>query len=510
MSKKQSDKFVQVGDRSIGKRNNAKKLENESDGAWTRWKTRSRPARAIRFIETYCRSPKGYGANKPLKLAPYQKDWLEQVLDNEVSAAVMSVGRGNGKSTFLAALGIWALFDPDDSGAPQIPIVATTIQQAVTSVYGVALAMVREEYELSSRCFIYTGIGSQRIMTPLNHGELFPRSNEPDSLQGLDMSLGIVDEIGFMPVDSWQSMLLASGKRPSSLVVGIGTPGLDKRNALWETRERVRHGQLPNGFVFTEFAGDDGCDIRDQEQWNKANPALEHGYMNRKALEMAVEMSPESHFRIFRLGQWFEGADCWLGDDGKKVWDSLESSFEMVDGAATWIGVDVALRHDSTAVVWVQQDEDGAWHSDAKIWNPTVDGSLDVSDVMAFLRELSDRFDVREVSFDPRFFDLPAQMLLDEGLPMVEIPQSLQRMTPAVGATFEAIKRGELFHAPNAEFTAHVLNAIPKMNETGFTLSKGKSRGKIDGAVALCIAFHRANAREQLSTGSAEVWAAFS
>ena len=498
----------QTGKNMQGNRNAGKKLENESPGPWMRWRVKSRHARAIRFIETYCASPKGYGAGKPLKLASYQKEWLEEVLADGVTAAVMSVGRGNGKSTFLAALGLWGLFDPDESGAPQIPVVATTVQQAVTSVYGVALAMLRENWELSSRCFVYSAIGGQKIVTPLNHGEMFPKSNDPDGLQGLDPSLGIVDEIGFMPVMSWDSMLLASGKRPRSLVVGIGTPGFEKDNALWHMRERVRHGVLPSGFRFTEFAADDGCKVTDEEQWLKANPALGEGFMNRGALETAVAMSPESHFRIFRLGQWHEGTECWLGDDGKKVWDQLEDPYEMVEGAPTWVGVDVALKHDSTAVVWVQQRDDGRWHVGSKIWNPTEDGRLDVSDVMQTIRDLGARFDVREVSFDPRFFDLPAQMLLDEGYPLVEIPQSLQRMTPAVGATFEAIKRGELSHDADAALTAHVLNAIPKMNETGFTLSKGKSRGKIDGAVALCIAYHRANSKPE-SVASAELWASF-
>lgn len=180
----------------------------------------------------------------------------------------------------------------------------------------------------------------------------------------------------------------------------------------------------------------------------------------------------------------------------------------MIEGEPTWVGVDVALKHDSTAVVWVQERDDGRWHAQAKIWNPTEDGRLDVSDVMQTVRDLGARFDLREVSFDPRFFDLPAQMLLDEGFPMVEIPQSLARMTPAVGATFEAIKRGEISHDADAAFTAHVLNAIPKMNETGFTLSKGKSRGKIDAAVALAIAYHRANVRDDAGVSS-ELWAEF-
>ena len=499
----------EVGAQMRGNRNAGKKLENDRPGPWLRWRTKERHARAIRFIETYCRSPKGYGAGQPLKLAEFQKEWLEEVLADGVQAAVMSVGRGNGKSTFLAALGLWGLFDPDESGAPQIPVVATTVQQAVTSVYGVALAMLRDEWELSSRCHVYSAIGGQKIVTPLNHGEMFPKSNDPDGLQGLDPSLAIVDEIGFMPVTSWDSMLLASGKRPRSLVVGIGTPGFEKSNALWHMRERVRHGALPAGFRFTEYAADEGCDVTDKAQWRKANPALDEGYMNEGALDMAVAMSPESHFRIFRLGQWHEGTECWLGDDGKKVWDELEQPFTMVDGEPVWVGVDVALKHDSTAIVWVQQRDDGRWHADAKIWNPTEDGRLDVTDVMHTIRQLADRFDVREVSFDPRFFDLPAQQLLDEGLPMVEIPQSLQRMTPAVGATFEALKRGEITHGADAAFTAHVLNAVPRMNETGFTLSKGKSRGKIDGAVALCIAYHRANSKPDVNV-AAELWAAFS
>jgi phage terminase large subunit-like protein len=490
-----------------GNRNAGKKLENETPGSWSRWKTQDRAARAIRFIEEMCVSPKGYGAGKPLKLAQFQKDWIEASLSDGISVSVMSVGRGNGKSTFLAALGLWALFDPDESGAPQIPVVATTVQQAVTSVYGVALAMVRSNYELSSRCFVYSAIGAQKIVVPGSFGEMFPRSNDPDGLQGLDMSLGIVDEIGFMPVNSWESMVLASGKRPRSLVVGIGTPGFDKENALWGMRERVRHGNLPPGFIFTEFAADQGCNIRDPAQWRKANPALDEGYMNEQALATAVEMSPETHFRIFRLGQWAEGADCWLGADGAQVWGACRDPFDLVEGEPLWAGVDVALKHDSTAVAMVQRRPDGRWHVTSKIWMPSEDGRLDVSEVMAFLRSLSARFDLQEVAFDPRFFDLPAQMLLDEGLPMVEIPQHVARMTPAVGATFEAIKRGEVTHDGDVGFTAQVLNAQSRMNDAGFTLAKGKSRGKIDACVAMCLAYHRAQVAEP--RGSGELWFAF-
>ena len=52
-----------------------------------------------------------------------------------------------------------------------------------------------------------------------------------------------------------------------------------------------------------------------------------------------------------------------------------------------------------------------------------------MTDVMEHLRELCRAYEVEAISFDPRFFDVPAKMLADEGLPLIEIPQSVERMT---------------------------------------------------------------------------------
>ena len=476
--------------------NAAKRLQDDTAGPWVSWRRSSRHGRAIRFIETFCTLPKGFGAGKRMRLAAFQKAWLEAVLSPGVDSAVMELPRGNGKSTFEAAVATWALFDEDaDSGAPQVPVVATTISQAVRSVFGVARSMIAAHPDLEGRSIPYSGIGNTRVWVPFNGGEMFPVSCDPDGLQGLDPSLAICDELGFMPIESWDSLLLASGKRPRSLVVGIGTPGFDRENALWHLRDRVASGGCPPGFRFTEYAADDGCDVRDEAQWAKANPALAEGFMAVSALRTAVAMSPESHFRIFRLGQWVDGVECWLGDDGRTVWDALADPFEFELGAPVWVGVDVALKHDSTAVVAVQRRPDGRLHAKAKVWQPRPDGRLDVTDAMAYIRELDRAYALREVAFDPRFFDLPAQMLLDEGLPMVEVPQSVERMTMAVGNTFEAIKRAEISHDGDVVFAHQVLAAVARFNERGFTLAKSKSRDRIDAAISLCLAVDRATAR---------------
>ena len=353
-------------------------------GPWRAWPETDRAARAIRFVETYCIVPKGYGAGAPLKLAPYQRRWLRSVLRPGVRSAAMSVARGNGKSTLLAALSLWAVFD--DEHSPQVAVVATTVSQAIRAVYGVAIAMVEREPELDRRCVKFTAIGATRLTVPTTRGELFPVSSDPAGLLGLDPSLAVCDEVGSQPQAAWDALLLASGKRPDSLVVGIGTPGTDRDNALWHLRKLVTEGHVLPGFHWTEYAADPGCDLRDIRQWRKANPALRAGTLGIDALRMAVELSPETAFRTFRLGQWTDSHSSWLGPDGRAVWDSCEDPYDLAAGASTWVGVDAALTRDTTAVVTVQLRPDGRMHARARVWTPTKDEPVDLTDVMAYLR----------------------------------------------------------------------------------------------------------------------------
>lgn len=469
-------------------RNAAKRVADTSVGPWKSWRLRSRHTRAIRFIETYCRSPKGYGFGKPLKLATFQKEFLEEALADGIDTAVLQTPRGNGKSSFGGALALWALFDDDDTGAPQVPIIATTVGQAIRSCYGVAVSMIKADKELLNRSLVFTGIGTSRINVPANGGEMFPISNDPDGLQGLDPSFSIADEIGFQPMQSWDSLRLASGKRPRSLTVAVGTPGLDRENALYQIRQKVREaGSLP-GVVFHEYSAPDDCDINDREAWKAANPAVKAGFLRLSALETDIGITPEGHFRIFRLGQWVDGTDSWLGASGGALWDALADPHDFVAGGETWVGIDVGLKRDSTAVLAVQKDDQGLLRTQSRFWLPTADEPVDVTNVMEHIRELSRAYDLQAVSFDPRFFDVPAKMLADEGLPMLEVPQSVERMTGACGGLLELIKRGEIRHEGDPTLTAHVLNAVPRFNERGFTLQKAKSRGRIDGCIALALA----------------------
>jgi len=474
----------------VGNKNAGKRFATAEPGPWMSWPERRPHTRCIKFIETYCRAPKGYGHGKPLRLARFQKRWIKKFLgDDDVFAAIASWPRGQGKSTLLAAIATWATFDKCASGVPDVPIVATTVGQAMKSVYNVAVAMVEAEPELANRAKLYTAISDPRIEA-LGGGRMYPIANDIDTLQGLDYSLAIMDEIGFQPLTAYSSLALAQGKRDWSKIAGIGTPGFDSDNALWWIRAKLHDGGVMPGMFFTEYAADENCDHMDERQWHKANPALAEGFMNIKALRAASGLM-EAHFRIFRLGQWVDGVDSWLGEDGRAVWRALIDPWALQKGVPTYGGLDVGIKRDSTALVLIQQRPDGRYHAACKIWMPDNE-TLDVTDIMQYIREVDEEYNLRGLAYDPRLFELPAGQLAEEGVPMIEIPQSLERMTPAFGDLYQDIKDGRISVNDDKSFQQQILNGIPKWNQSGFTLKKIGQKRKIDAAYALAMGLDRA------------------
>ena len=467
----------------------AKRLEDRTAGPWERWRG-SYHGKVIRFIEKYCAAPKGEGHGSPVKLAPFQKGEIEAMFADGIDAAARSTPRGNGKSTEGAALCVAGGFLPHESGSPQVPIIATTVGQAIRSVYGTAASMVKHSPELSGRSIMFTGMGSTRIVIPRNEGEIFPMANGEDVIQGLDPTFALADEIGFQPMSAWGGLIQAGGKRSRSLVFGMGTPGVDHDNALYVIKEQMKLGGIPR-FHFAQWAADEGCEIGDRDQWRQANPAIEAGFLRESALDLDLRLMPAARFRIFRLGQWVEGFESWLGEDGAKIWKACESQFELVEGQPTWVGVDAAITRDTTAVVAVQIRPDGRLHASARFWVPKRDEPTDLADVMAHIRTLADTYKVGAVAYDPRFMDWPSKILYDEGIPMVEISQGVDRMTAVIGDLYTLIREGGVTHDKDPMLTQHVLSAQRRDNERGFTLSKGKSRGHIDGAIALALAVDR-------------------
>jgi len=127
---------------------------------------RSRKAGAERFaawVAKYLVVPKGNGANKPMRMRPWQIEMLRPFLDPDprpVVGAIMGP-RGLGKTGLFAALGLYELFDGPDGN--EIPIVAVDERMAARLLKPAA-QMVELHPELASRAQVYR----DRIEVPGN------------------------------------------------------------------------------------------------------------------------------------------------------------------------------------------------------------------------------------------------------------------------------------------------------------------------------------------------------
>ncbi|MEP6697369.1 MAG: terminase TerL endonuclease subunit [Pseudonocardiales bacterium] len=140
-----------------------------------------------------------------------------------------------------------------------------------------------------------------------------------------------------------------------------------------------------------------------------------------------------------------------------------------------------------------------------QLWEPpATDPSyrVPVADVEEAVRQACRRWDVREIAADPFRWTRTLQALDAERLPVVEFPQSPQRMTPATTALFEAVVNRQVTHSGDPRLARHVADAVVKEDARGTRLAKGTITRRIDLAVAVVMAYDRAR---QNGTGDYDI-----
>ena len=442
--------------------------------------------RVVAFVEGYLRTPKGTGARQPLRLRPWQVDIVRALFDDpRPRQGLVSIPRGNGKSTLAAALGLYGLFADGVEGA-QVLCVASDERQA-RIVFNAARRMVELNPLLEERCQIF----QNRLYVPHTDSMLYPLPAEMAALQGYDPSLCVVDELHVVTRDVWEAVSLASGKRDRSLTLAISTPAGDTDSVMWSL---VEHGRLDDdpAFFLREFAAPAGCEVDDQDAWVVANPALDD-FLHRDALRATLRTSREASFRRFRLGQWVDQVEgAWLPDG---AWAACAiDGYQIPPGTDVVIGLDGSFSQDCTALVAVTVEDTP--HVDVvALWESTGDGyRVPVVDVEEEIRQACRRFTVREIVCDPFRWTRTMQALEAENLPVVEFPQSPSRMTPATTRMFEAVVNGTLTHSGDGRLARHVGNCVLRIDSRGSRLAKEHkhSTRRIDLAVAAVMAYARA------------------
>lgn len=484
----------------------------------TLWPSRGRLA--VRWIESALIHGEGDLYGRPFRLLDEQKLFLWRWYEHDPTSgdwryrqALRGEPRGGGKSEFVAAIAALEFAGPEvfRRTTPIIHVAAASRENANELFAQVAIMLggpgdsVRE----APLCGQFAVFDTEIRYRDGRPGYIQRIAAEASTAQGGKTTLFLADE-----VHEW------TGRRER--VHSVISTALDKRRNTREinltTAGPVR-GSLPpgpaDGIAWRLYAK--GLEARARPEshprflfdWREAEREYDLDDLDERraaVLEAAGSAAdrlwdldsrvdrwndPELRHRDFRryfLNQWVPaGAGAWLEDDPNAWNDLADPDLSIPDGADVWIGVDMALRHDTAAVTIVYPMPDGRRLWRARVFE-AVGGRIDHRGVLAYLGELARAFSVAVLAYDPRFFELPAQILGEEGWPVVEVPQSPERMGRAAELVLRQIMAAEIAHDGDPVLAAHVEAAVWRESERGRTVSKGRSLGPIDALVAGLLA----------------------
>lgn len=455
---------------------------------------KSGPERAIRFIQRYCIVPRGHGEGTKVLLREFQREIIRGAFAPGIRTALISLPRGNGKTSLAAMLAVWNLFDGPMSA--EVLIVASSQAQAEITLR-LARRMIQLSPELSERCQIFR----DRITVPARDSMMIALSAEPDSLHGWDPTLLVVDELHVVTPDVWEAATTASGKRPESLTFAISTPANTKQSVMWPL---VKHGREENdpSFFLKEFAAPDDCDIDDEKAWMIANPAMadKKPFLAKDAMLAVMKTSREASFRRLRLGQWIYDMSKWIADE---AFSKLGTKSVTVHPKTPAVGFfDGSASGDSTALVACTVPTNGEkphlfvvgkWENpgDARWRVPRkkVDDAVD--------KFFSDH-NVVELACDPWGwrFEIEGWVKRHGNTRVIEWPTNvISRMAPATDRFYAATIDGNLTHDGDDALRIHVANCVAKSTPHGDVIVKERrgSPHKIDLAVCAIGALDRAH-----------------
>lgn len=446
------------------------------------------------FCRQYVIVPRGTGALTPLLLRPWQVDLVGSVFDPPARPRLAGwmLPRGSGKSTLLAALGLHDLLLGQEGASV---VVCATDERQAGIVHGQAVRMVELNPALESRIQVF----KDRLVIPDRGASFVVLPAEPKRLEGLDFSLGILDEAGVADRRVFEVLALAQGKREVSTLLCIGTPSADPDSVLLTLRDAAMNDPTDTSLVWREFsaAAFTDHDVSCRHCWTLANPAL-GDFLHEDAL--AALLPPkmrESSFRRSRLCQFVQGGDDAFLAEG--AWASVaDPTRDVADNTEIVIALDGSFNSDATALVACTIDATDPHLFVVGLWEKPTDApdtwQVDVLAVEDAIRLACKRFKVKEVTADPFRWTRTLQVLAAERLPISEFPQTAARMGPATSSLREAVINSQVTHDGNADLARHVANAVLRDDARGVRITKQtrNSKRRVDLAVTSVMAHARA------------------
>ncbi|MCC8050925.1 MAG: terminase large subunit [Clostridiales bacterium] len=317
----------------------------------------ARATRPIDFIERFCRHSKGEWAGRPVRLELFQKAFIQALfgfIDPETGLrryreAFFLVGRKNGKSTLLAGLALYMLI-ADGEGGAEVYSTATKYAQA-RLLFDECHNMVKQSLELSKHI---RKRKSDLYFIP-TMSKLQPLSRNSDSLDGLNASFVIMDELhGIKDRKLYEVMRQSQSARRQPLLVMITTAGTVREcifDDMYNHACEVADGVITDdSFLPVLYELDRRTEWSDPGAWMKANPSLGH-IKKPDDLQLKVERAKQSPNDLsgvlckeFNIRETVHSA--WLSFDAINNTDTFD--LENFRGAYCIGGADLSITTDLT------------------------------------------------------------------------------------------------------------------------------------------------------------------
>lgn len=490
--------------------------------------------------------PKSRLPDKAFQLDDWQEDIVRRIYgpcdehgNRIVRNVVILLPRGNRKTSLGAALSLLHTDGPEATPNGEVIFAAADQKQAkigFREVEGIISAggYMWRKGQASRRFDAAKHVKLQEYRNKIafpNGSFLEALSNDAGTQHGRTPVFALMDEIhAWKKRDLWDVIRTGLVKVPNSLSVVITTSGRGSDNIAFEVIDyarRVARGEIDDPAtlpILFETPAD--ADWKDEEVWKAANPGLAHGYPDLHGLRMLAreaEHRPADRdaFRQLHLNVWLDYSDAPFVE--MAIYDEGAGEVDLADKEAEqepcWLGVDLSSNSDLTAVVAAWGDPEGGyeaapwffcpednlrrraerdgvpyptWAEDGFII-PTPGNVVDFRAVEDHIRELCARFNVQEIAFDPHLGRNMMSNLVEDGFPAVEMRQGWITMAPAVKELERVIVGRRFRHGGHPILRWHFANIAVEQDKAGnISFHKGKSKDRIDGAVACAMAVGRA------------------
>lgn len=474
---------------------------------------------------------KGEWAGQLIRLEPWQQfilwclfGWKREDGTRRFRTSYQEIPRKNGKSTLAAGVGLYLLVADGEPGA-EVYSAATKRDQAKIT-HSEATRMVKASPSLRRRLTVF----KDNIHIRDTASKYEPLSSDYDTLDGLNLHGGIVDEIHAHPTpDLWDVLDTSTGSRRQPLMFGITTAGFDRQSICFQLHEytekvldRIIEDDSFFGIIFTV---DDEEKWDDETEWMKANPNLgvskKWDDMRMKAARAKEMPARLTVFLQKELDIWTTAESKWIN---RTHWDACGAAVDAngLRGRTCYGGLDLSSNTDISAwlLVFPPQAEGDECQVLCRFFCPaeavrerskkdrvpyetwvrqgfitaTPGNVIDYDFIVAQIDQDMQEYDVVEVAFDrwgaTKIQTTLMQMGGEEFL--VQFGQGYASMNPAMRDLEKLILGHNLAHANHPVLNWMADNLVVRKDPAGnIKPDKQKSREKIDGMVALAMAVDR-------------------